>query len=146
MFRKNSKLTFSTYVFSILLLANCRSAQIKNIDTTPPPDLQTIFRALCTYSFYNTQAGNKGAVFVVEVYKDSLHEPYFKIDSLVIGGINLPFTLRNKENPLKIDASYSPDKPDPIIDNKQFEPAWLTVTFKGKQSRFPIEYIFYQSY
>ncbi len=140
---------FYTLLFFTLLVISCRSGNIKtkNTEETASVDLQKVFRTLCTYSLYNTSAGvNKGAVFVVEVYKDSLNEPYLTIDSLIIGGINMPFVIRNTENPLLIDASYLPDKPDPIIDQKQFEPAWLIVTFKGKQSRFPIEYIFYKSY
>lgn len=113
----------------------------------------------CTYSPYNTAMGKgKGILFAIELLKDTVGVEIPKVDSLVIGGINLPFIVKSND-PFILEANYLKQIPepsvenpnpsqkrDPIADDKAFEPAWLILSHQGTTYKLPIDYIYLKQY
>lgn len=135
-----------------------RKEQSSNIQTqqvAPKPRISVH----CTYSPYNTAMGKgKGILFAIELLKDTVGVEIPKVDSLVIGGINLPFVVKSND-PFILEANYlkhvtepsveNPNpsqKKDPIADDKAFEPAWLILSQQGTTYRLPIDYIYLKQY
>lgn len=145
-----------TFIF-LMLIWGCRSQQTKPVLIAPQPDYKNEFlsgfRTHCTYSIFNTEAGPAtGINLSVEIYRDSLKSPFPEIDSLIVSGKNIPFIIRSS-NPLIIDGDYRKNLnqstitiKDPIIDDKNFEPAWIYLRYKGQALKIALGEFFYKSY
>ncbi len=99
------------------------------------------------YQKYQTAMGKgKGMVFQINL----ISKLTLKVDSVVIGGKNMVFTaLVGKPSIYEVNyvinkAEPSVEQPnprlgkDPIIDEKQFQPAWVSLQIEGKSHRIPL--------
>ncbi len=99
------------------------------------------------YQKYQTAMGKgKGIVFQINL----ISKQDLKLDSVVIGGKNMVFTatvgksLTYEVNYAINKAEPSAEQPnpqlvqDPIIDEKQFQPAWISLQIDGKSLRLPL--------
>lgn len=146
-----------------LLIVSCKSqpghAKLKESKQILEPAEKPRVTIHCTYTQYNTAMGKgRGMLFIVEMYKDTAGVEFPRIDSLVIGGKNLPFIVKTEQH-LILEANYlqnetapavgevtpAPAK-DPFFDDKNFDPAWLMVTYKGKQQKLIIDYVYHKQY
>lgn len=144
-------------LFFVNLIWSCRSQQKTFREANRQPDYMQEFhqgfRTHCTYSIFNTEVGPAtGINLTVEIYRDSIQSPFPEIDSLVVNGKNIPFIIRST-NPLIIDGDYRKYLnqtdgaiKDPIIDNKNFVPAWIYLRYKGQILKIALGEFFYKSY
>lgn len=141
----------------LMLIWSCRSQKVKPAIINTHPDYRqeflNSFRTHCTYSIFNTEVGPAtGINLSVEIYRDSLQSPFPEIDSLIVSDKNIPFIIRSS-NPLIIDGDYRKNLnqstttiKDPIIDDKNFEPAWIYLRYKGQALKIALGEFFYKSY
>jgi hypothetical protein len=99
------------------------------------------------YQKYQTAMGKgKGMVFQINI----ISKQELKVDSVVIGGKSMVFNALVGK-PSSYEVNYAINKPepsaeqpnprlvqDPIIDEKQFQPAWVSIQIEGKSHRIPL--------
>lgn len=155
---KPHKYHFRLITMALLgLVLSCRSHEKKPVAGNMQPNYMQEFlqgfRTHCTYSIFNTEAGPAtGINLTVEIYRDSIQSPFPEIDSLVVNGKDIPFIIRST-NPLIIDGDYRKNLnqsagtiKDPIIDDKNFVPAWIYLRYKGQILKIALGEFFYKSY